>query len=103
MNRRPTAKRRVLLALRKAGRRGLLTSEISAPAVGGVRASGRTHELQAEGFVISVTRVRAGSWRYTLVSEPDGTLVDPTPQGDAPPVLFTPAPPAPGCAIRGEL
>jgi hypothetical protein len=99
--RRPTAKQRVVAELRTRGPRGLTTAEISHPSIGGIRASGRVHELREDGYVIHVSRVRDGCYRYVLIAEPDGTLVDPAPPGDAPAALFQSSPPPSADAIAG--
>jgi hypothetical protein len=101
VRRRPSAKQRVLAELRRAGPRGLTTAQISHPSIGGIRATGRVHELREAGWIVEATRVREGSWLYRLISEPDGTLVTPAP-GDAP-ALFDPQPAPPANAIHGEI
>jgi hypothetical protein len=63
--------RDALVAARDQGRPGCTTAELCQPDVGGVRFGGRIHELVHEhGYEIEPTKLRNGSWLYTLRSEP---------------------------------
>ncbi len=62
--------RKVLEVLRAAGARGVLTAELLASPAGS-RYSARINELRRmPGCQISTECVRAGSYRFTLLSEP---------------------------------
>lgn len=41
--------------------------ELCRPAVGGLRAIGRVHELRQDGWEIEKTHLLGGVWRYSLI------------------------------------
>ena len=68
--------RRLLAALQDAGDKGLSTSQLCQPALGGVRFGARVHDLRQAGYRISETRVRQGSSRYVLEpQDEEGAIV----------------------------
>ena len=84
--RRTTARDRVLAALEAAGPRGCRNVDLCRPAVGGLRAMARVHELQRDGLDISVVREGAGGiWRVTLhgTRPADPTTATATPAPEA--------------------
>lgn len=66
LTRRATARSRVLAALERAGPLGLRNVDLVRPEMGGLRAMGRVHELQRDGYDITVTREQGGVWRVIL-------------------------------------
>jgi hypothetical protein len=70
--------RRVLYALRAAGKKGATTGDLCSPEVGGKGFSGRVLELREAGCVVFRVQIRPGWWRYWLqkdVFEPQVTRV----------------------------
>lgn len=52
-------------------RKGPATNvELCTPAIGGLRAIGRVHDLRQAGYVITTTHVKGGVYEYRLISEP---------------------------------
>lgn len=94
--------RRDLLAhlLREAGNRGITTGELLQAGVGS-RYSARLLELRELGWVVEAKRIRDGSWRYTLLWEPDAKKKN-VPEPELVPSLFEPAPGPPSSAIFGD-
>jgi hypothetical protein len=58
-----TAKARILASLKAAGPKGSTNVELSAIQL---RYGGSTHELQKEGYDITITRVEGGLFLYVL-------------------------------------
>jgi hypothetical protein len=58
-----TGKARILAALKAAGRKGCTNTELSAIQL---RYGGSTHELEKDGYDITVTRIEGGLFRYVL-------------------------------------
>jgi len=65
LERRATARERVLAALEQAGPRGVRNVELCQPDVGGLRAIGRVHELRRD-WAIETRREGGGVYRYML-------------------------------------
>lgn len=63
--------KRVLRVLQNVGEQGATTHYLCQPYVGGLRFGARIAELRQEGYRITSTPVRAGSYRYRLHTEDD--------------------------------
>lgn len=86
-----TQRATVLEMLRSAAGRGITSGEFYAARL--PRFSARILELRDTGYVIQSERLRAGSWRYTLLNEPTVWSVPPPSAGAHPP---PPGPPPGG-------
>lgn len=83
-HKRPTAKQRVLTALRQAGPHGLQTADLCQPTIGGRQFPARVMELRAEGHTITSEIVRQGSWKYILIREAEVSAGEAQPSPHAP-------------------